>query len=186
MQVYIVGGPGSGKTTFARRLADELALPFYEMDVIGWENGSGPRRPLEVRLADIHRIASQSPWICEGGPYWDWAEELYQAADHIVWLDLPWRIAGWRIISRHIRASLAGTNRHRGLLKLWRFVLYARGFYLGKDPALENSMQIFHRLQPYMDKVTRCRRPAKVEELFLRLITEARQASTQASDTIEH
>lgn len=141
------------------------------MDVIGWENGHGAARPLETRLADIHRITDQAAWICEGG--WDWTEELYQVADHIVWLDLPWRIAAWRIVSRHIRASLAGTNRHSGLLKLWRFLRYARGFYLSKDPAFEGNVEIVRKLRPFMHKVVRCRRPAEVEAFIARMEAQA-------------
>jgi shikimate kinase len=173
MRIYIVGGPGSGKTTLAKWLSQQLSHPFYEMDVIGWENGHGAARPLETRLADIQQITNQAAWICEGGG-WDWTEELYQVADHIVWLDLPWRIAAWRIVSRHMRASLAGTNRHSGLLKLWRFLRYARGFYLSKDPTFEGNVEIVRKLRPFMHKVVRCHRPAEVEAFVARMLLEAR------------
>lgn len=53
MRIHIIGGPGSGKTTLARRIASRLKIPFYEMDVIGWEGGFASERPLEVRLRDI-------------------------------------------------------------------------------------------------------------------------------------
>ena len=49
-RIHIVGGPGSGKTTLAQRFSTYLNLPFYELDVIGWEGGYGLERSLEARL----------------------------------------------------------------------------------------------------------------------------------------
>ena len=160
-RIHIIGGPGSGKTTLARRLAARLDVPFYEMDVIGWEGGAGAARPLEARLADVSRIAAQPGWVTEGS-FIGWTDELLRAADTIVWLDLPWRIAAWRVLIRHMRASLAGTNRHRGLLKLWRFLGDVWQYYHSKDPADEGVVRIAAHLEPYMHKVVRCRRPSQV------------------------
>ena len=33
-RIYILGGPGSGKTTLAKRLSDRLNVPCYELDLI--------------------------------------------------------------------------------------------------------------------------------------------------------
>lgn len=161
-RIHIIGGPGSGKTTLARRLATRLDVPFYELDVIGWEGGAGAARPLEVRLADVSRIAAQPGWVTEGS-FIGWTDELLRAADTIVWLDLPWRIAAWRVLLRHMRASLAGANRHRGLLKLWRFLGYVWQYYHSKDSAEEGVLRVATHLEPYMHKVMRCRRPSQVE-----------------------
>jgi adenylate kinase family enzyme len=53
-RIYITGGPGSGKSTLAKDISHLLDIPCYELDLIGWENGVGADRPLEVRLGDVH------------------------------------------------------------------------------------------------------------------------------------
>jgi adenylate kinase family enzyme len=39
VRIAIVGTPGAGKTTLAKVLAAELALPHIELDVLHWEPG---------------------------------------------------------------------------------------------------------------------------------------------------
>ena len=61
-RIYILGGPGSGKTTLANRISYQLTIPCYELDLIGWEKGVGAERPSEVRLREVHEIALQADW----------------------------------------------------------------------------------------------------------------------------
>lgn len=164
-RIYIIGGPGSGKTTLAKRVAQQLTLPCYEMDQIGWENGFGAFRAEEVRLHEVQEIAQQDDWVAEGW-FSPWTDALAQRAEQIVWLDLPWRVARWRIISRHMRASLAGTNKHRGLRKLYQFLVYAKHYYTHEEGT---RAQLAKELQPFMPRVVQCRRPAEVEAWFARL-----------------
>ncbi len=173
-RIFIIGGTGSGKTTLGRRLARQLNIPFYEMDLVGWENGAGAERPMEVRLRDVHEIAMQQDWVVEGW-FRPWTDELQQEANQIVWLDLPWSIVRWRIITRHMRASLAGTNKHRGLLKLYRFLKYARIFYTSTphtQPKQETRLVIAKELQPYLSKVVHCRKPADVDAFLAQLTAQ--------------
>jgi hypothetical protein len=120
-RIHIVGGSGSGKTTLAQRLAACLDVPAHDLDEIAYEGGAGNKRTLDARLTDTRRIASKPGWITEGIYLW-WAEDLFRAADLVMWLDLPWRVAAWRIAVRHARAGLSGNNRHPGVRKLLRFL----------------------------------------------------------------
>ena len=129
-RIHIVGGPASGKTTLARRMAARLGAPCFDLDEVAYEGGAGPRRALEVRLEAVTAIARQPRWITEGIYLW-WMDELLASADLIVWLDVPWSLVALRIVRRHIRATLAGTNRHPGLLNLVRFLRSARNYYAG-------------------------------------------------------
>jgi GTPase SAR1 family protein len=169
-RIHIIGGSGSGKTTLARRLAKRLEVPTHDLDEIAYEDGSGAKRPVAARLEDAHRIAIQPGWVTEGIYLW-WTEELLQAADVIVWLDLPWRVAAGRILARHVRASLAGNNRHRGLRKLLGFLSGTRSYYAPRgraapcapdDDGATSRVATVEWLEGHAAKVIRCRRAVDV------------------------
>ncbi len=171
-RIHIIGAAGSGKTTLAHHFAMRLAIPTYDLDSVAYENGAGVKRPLGTRQAEVHAITEQSQWITEGG-YIGWTEPLVAAADVVIWLDLSWHIAVWRIVLRHLRASLAGTNKHRGIRKLLRFVWRTRRYYTAapvpttpEDDSAMSRAATATMLQPYMSKVIRCRRPSAVKGLL--------------------
>ena len=177
-RIHIIGGPGSGKTTLAARLSAHLHIPCYELDTIGWEGGFGAERPPEARIADTARIATQAEWVTEGS-FLGWTDELFHRADVIIWLDLPWRIAAWRIISRHARASLTGTNKHRGLIKLYRFLGSCREYY--KSKADEHTREAAARyLTTYADKLVHCHRPDEVKAFLTGILAQEARADARS------
>lgn len=96
VRVHIIGGGGSGKTTIAQRFATTHGLPHVELGVEGVSA----------------TVPSPEGWVTEGIFLYG-TRSLLDAADAIVWLDLPCRIAR-RSIYRHTRLTLTRRNRHRG------------------------------------------------------------------------
>lgn len=152
-KVLILGGPGSGKTTLGKRIAQAIDGPFYELDMIGYEKGSGAERSLDDRLHDVAIIADQVRWVAEGS-YIDWTMALADAADGIVLLDPPWRVARYRIIMRHAKASLRRSNKHAGLRKLWRFVQDCKRYYTGPNARRQRTEAW---IEGFGDKLVICR-----------------------------
>lgn len=158
-------------------LGRRIGVPAYDLDEIGYQGGAGDQRPLDARLADVCAIAAQPGWVTEG-VFLGWTDELLRAADVILWLDMPWRVAAWRIIARHVRASLAGTNRHPGILRLLRFLRLAMRYYLSSEAGpvvLDNDgsnsrAATSGHLEPFWGKVVRCR-SADEAETFLASLT---------------
>ena len=172
-RIHIIGGSASGKTTLARKIGTRLGIPFYDLDEVGYEGGFGAKRPRDVRISDLESITIQPTWVTEGGSVL-WTEMLLQTADTIVWLDLPWRIRRWRIITRHIKADLARNNRHSGYLNLYRFYIISRQY--DRDPTIfipqlpdgdgyENRATVVHYLEQYKSKVVHCRTVVDVARL---------------------
>jgi adenylate kinase family enzyme len=133
-----------------------------------------------MRLADLERIAARPAWITEGSYIW-WIEKLLQTADKIIWLDLPWHITSWRIITRHIKADLAGNNPYSGHRRLLRFYAEARQYY--RDDTLKETMSmdtdglynastLNYQLLPYASKIIRCHRPVDVAGVLVKFATD--------------
>lgn len=76
---------------------------------------------------------------------------------------------------RHIRSSLAGTNPHPGVRKLWRFLRITRKYYidasaktaaaLDDDGAITRALTV-REIAPYADKLIRCSDSADVSSFL--------------------
>jgi hypothetical protein len=140
-RIYIVGGPGSGKTTLAEALGRRFDLSVLRMDEhLDWRGLPGVARlerdvaghPSDAMLAarqvllDDH--LAHSGWIVEGAePVF--IETVAEASDLIVWCDPPFATAAFRIVRRHLRADLTGTNAYPGYRRLYRFLRSVRERY---------------------------------------------------------
>ena len=135
-KIHILGGAGSGKSTLARRLATQLQVPHYDLDVLGRKNGANAA----AHIADQMRIAREPGWVVEG-IYVVLVDPLLDAADTIVLLEVAWPVAAWRMIKRHIATTLRGTNEYPGLHLLLRLLTYAHGYYTNRRNELADLMQ---------------------------------------------
>jgi adenylate kinase family enzyme len=170
-KIHIIGGAGSGKTTLANWIAEHMDYENYDLDQIGWnQNG---KVPLQKRMEKIEQILVQPNWVTEGIFLW-WTEDLFKQADLIVWLDIPYPVAAWRIVRRHIRASLNGNNPHSGIRNLISFVLGVRQQYYqmeaiipkGKDDDFAvTRIAIMKELERYSEKVNHCRNSGDIKRL---------------------
>lgn len=147
-RVHVTGVPGSGKTTVARRIAELIGTTAHDLDEVFYEGGAGRERPRDLVAADLAAIAAQPVWVTAGG-YTEQLDDLMSTADVIVLLDVPRSVALWRIVKRHVVASLRRSNRHRGIRKLLRFARYVATTY---D---ESRRQREEALAPHREKVVR-------------------------------
>src|SRR4051794_14150479 len=110
MRVVVVGTSGSGKTTFARRLAAAIGAPHLELDAINWQPGwrdlnSDDPEEFARRVA---AAAAAEAWVTDGN-YSKVRHALWPRATAFVWLD-PERSAVMRqVIGRSF--SRAVTKR---------------------------------------------------------------------------
>lgn len=101
-RIHILGGPASGKTTLAARLATEAGISHLELDSLFWDDeapGYAVRRdPLERDRLLARHVQSES-WIVEG-VYWSWCLPSFQRADQILLMDSPTWMRQWRLAGR--------------------------------------------------------------------------------------
>lgn len=95
-KVIIVGSPGAGKTTLARKLQEKLNLPLYHLDSI-WHKPDRTNIPREEFDRILRNIISKKEWIIDGC-YCRTLDIRIKACDTIILLDFPLRtcLAGAR------------------------------------------------------------------------------------------
>jgi adenylate kinase family enzyme len=97
-RVMVVGGPGSGKTTVARRLGAALALPVIHMDFHFWRPGwQVPDRA--IWREQVAELAAQPRWVMDGN-YTSTYDLRMPRADSLVWLDYARSVCLRRVVLR--------------------------------------------------------------------------------------
>lgn len=86
-KVIIIGSPGSGKSTFARRLREKTGLPLYYLDMI-WHRADQTNITPEEFDSRLQEIIEKERWIIDGN-YLRTLEIRLQACDTVFLLDYP-------------------------------------------------------------------------------------------------
>ncbi len=86
-KVIVIGSPGSGKSTFARKLANKTGLPLYYLDMI-WhkpDRTTITRQEFNTRLEEIMKT---DKWIIDGN-YQRSIPCRLEKCDTVFFLDMP-------------------------------------------------------------------------------------------------
>lgn len=101
-RVRVVGASGSGKSRLARELAAALEIPRFDLDRMFMEPGWVPVADAVAEQRVAQALAESEAWVMDGN--WSgWAAPAWDAADAIVWVDLPAPVTLWQLLRRTVR-----------------------------------------------------------------------------------
>lgn len=97
-KIMIIGSPGSGKSTFARKLRDKTGLPLFYLDMI---KHKPDRTTISSEEFDkkLKEILVKSQWIIDGN-YQRTLEVRMKECDLIILFDLPTKVCLESVKSR--------------------------------------------------------------------------------------
>ncbi len=102
-RTLVIGSPGSGKSTFSKRLAEVTKLPLFHLDKIYWKSGWTPVTR-ELFDSELDKILNLDEWIIDGD-YLRTLETRIGFAQRIIFLDINWTVCIYRVFKRNIRGK---------------------------------------------------------------------------------
>ena len=97
-KVIIIGCPGSGKSTFGRKLKSIIGLPLYHLDMMYW-NKDKTTVSKDIFIDRLQKAMNNPEWIIDGN-YSSTMEMRFRACDTVFFLDYPTDICQDGIRSR--------------------------------------------------------------------------------------
>jgi hypothetical protein len=172
----IIGCSGSGKSTFARKLAESCDVPYHDADSLYWGKG--------WKLSSDEEVVASLPldsdnWVIDGN-FTGHRCEVWKRATSIVWLDFPVGVIMRQVIRRNLgwwisrKPSWSGSRMPLGIAlsgirHAWKHRKRARSNYPGWLEDMKHA------------NVYRIRDHAELEVLLLELPTTS--SSTQSTCT---
>ena len=150
-KVAVIGTASScGKTTVGRRLASRLDVPFVELDALnhgpGWTEATA-----EELCAKVEPILATDAWVIDGGYHGKLGTAVLDAADTVVWLDLPRRV--W--LPRLLRRTALRIMRREELWNGNRETV--RGALWGRDALIPYALRgVRRRRREYPERLAAC------------------------------
>jgi shikimate kinase len=126
----IANSSGSGKTTVGRELADRLGVPFVELDSLvhgpGWtEISDDDLRGL------VEPVLAAEGWVIDGTYQRKLGTAVLDAADTVVWLDMPLHVWLPRLTRRTVRRLVRRETLWNGNRETLRNAVWGRDSLFG-------------------------------------------------------
>jgi energy-coupling factor transporter ATP-binding protein EcfA2 len=150
-RISVVGTSGSGKSTLARALAVALGCTHIELDSIyhqpGWTELPGD----EFRARVAQAIEGER-WVADGN-FSSVCDLVWDAADTVVWVDMPRSTILRRVFVRTLRRSMTREVLWNGNRERWYALL---------SPHPEHNMVVWSMAT--LGRVRRCYSEAMVDD----------------------
>jgi adenylate kinase family enzyme len=123
-RIVVIGTTSSGKSTLASQLAEKIGGNFIELDALHWEP-NWVEAPDDVFRKRVEIAIKSDTWVVAGN-YQVVRDMVWQNAEAVIWLNYPFHIVFWRLLTRTIRRCLyqeeLWNGNHENFwthLKLW-------------------------------------------------------------------
>ncbi|MGN1133389.1 MAG: adenylate kinase [Oscillospiraceae bacterium] len=138
-RILVIGCPGSGKSTFARRLRDITGLPLYYLDML-WHKADKTNVTQSEFDCKLSGILSKDKWIIDGN-YKRTLKARIEKCDTVLWLDYPTELC--------LQSAESRIGKPREDMP-WietefdpEFFEYIKNFRSKQNPVIENLLEEF-------------------------------------------
>jgi adenylate kinase family enzyme len=98
-KILVIGSPGAGKSTFARRLGEKTGIEVIHLDRLYWKPNWVETTDKDKWRAIVKKALEGDAWIIDGN-YSGTLEMRLAKCDTVIFLDLPPALCVYRILKR--------------------------------------------------------------------------------------
>lgn len=148
MRIMMFGRPGSGKSTFALKLAKKCDLPLYHLDKYFFE-ANWTVRKYEDFLEDQYSMVAQKNWIIDGNALQS-LHVRYADVDVCIYFNYSRLLCLWRMIKRTFLKDFNIDDRAVGCKERisWQLIKYMWTFEYRLNNRLTRQLEMLREFYP--------------------------------------
>ncbi len=124
MRYLVIGTSGTGKSTFAVKLAAAAQCPYIELDAHYWGPGWQAVPPEQFKRSVVEATQGER-WVADGN-YSAVRDVLWPRATHVVWLNYGRLTVFSRVLRRTLGRGLIRTRLSHGNRESLRMALFSK------------------------------------------------------------
>ncbi|GLX78587.1 topology modulation protein [Thalassotalea insulae] len=136
-KIAVFGKPGSGKSTFSKKLASVTGIQLHQLDSIVY-NSDGSQVDSQTYHEKHQNILVSDSWIIDGfGPIASFNKRL-DAADTLIYINLPYTVSYWLVTKRLLKGLFikpegwpAGSSVLKGSIASYKMLKLSPTFWHG-------------------------------------------------------
>jgi len=154
-KIAVFGKPGGGKSTLSRKLSHEIGIQVFSLDLIEYKK-NGERVSIEEYSEKHADLLAGDNWIIDGLGTLESFWKRIDAADSLVYVDLPYFIHYWWVVKRLLKSFYMepegwpkGSSVIKGTLVGFKYLRLSPKFWteeLFREIQLRASGKTIHRI----------------------------------------